>query len=223
MSDCEMSPTLGELFAALAAAQGELEGAKKDSVNPHLKNKYADLASIVEASKRVLPKHGLCIAQTNRAHGKEGVCVVTTLGHRSGEWIRGELFLPATKSDAQGFGSAITYARRYGHAAIIGLAPEDDDGNAASLPPPQRGPLKASPTPPEQLGAKLGESVDMLAQAVELNERMARATTIGEVQAAWADVTALQKRGLPRSNVEALRALKDKRKGELAQSGSAAS
>ncbi len=103
MSGETMSPTVAELFTALAKAQAEIEGAKKDSVNPHLKNKYADLASVWSACRSVLPKHGLCAIQTTAQAGPGGVCVVTTLGHTSGEWIRGEMYMPATKQDAQKF------------------------------------------------------------------------------------------------------------------------
>jgi hypothetical protein len=216
----EKSETIGKLVEALSKAQGVMSGAKRESTNPAFRSKYADLASVWDACRKPLADNGLAVIQTLTPSGLDGVTVVTTLAHTSGEWLRSELFIPAAKKDAHGFGSAITYARRFSLAAIVGIAPEDDDGNAVSLPTPPRGPIKAAPTPPEELGEKLGESVDMLSQAVELNSRMANARTIGEVQAAWADVTALQRRGLPRSHVESLRGLKDKRKAELG--GSAA-
>jgi hypothetical protein len=130
------SPTMGKLAKALAAAQAELQDAKKDAVNPHFKNRYASLASVRAALQAVLPKHALATVQTTTAHGDAGVCVVTWLLHESGEWIRGELFLPVGKKDAQGFGSALSYARRYALAAIVGIAAdEDDDAEQASKPP----------------------------------------------------------------------------------------
>lgn len=130
------SPTLGKLAKALAAAQAELQDAKKDAVNPHFKNRYASLASVRAALQGVLPKHGLATVQTTAVHGDAGVCVVTWLLHESGEWIRGELFLPVGKKDAQGFGSALSYARRYALAAIVGIAAdEDDDAEQASRTP----------------------------------------------------------------------------------------
>ncbi len=123
----EHSATLGKLAKALAAAQAELQDAKKDSVNPHFKNRYSSLSSVRAALQAVLPKHGLATVQTTEPHGDAGVCVVTWLLHESGEWIRGALFLPVGKKDAQGFGSALSYARRYALAAIVGISSDDDD------------------------------------------------------------------------------------------------
>lgn len=129
------STTLGKLAKALAAAQAELNDAKKDSFNPHFKNKFASLSSVRAELQRVLPKHGLATLQTTTPHGDAGVCVVTWLLHESGEWIRGELFLPVGKKDPQGFGSALSYARRYALAAIVGISSdEDDDAEVAARP-----------------------------------------------------------------------------------------
>jgi hypothetical protein len=130
------SDSIKELATALAKAQGELMGAKKDTANPFFKSKYADLASIVEALKACFPKYGLAYVQTI-CTSEDGVGVETILMHASGEWIKGEpFFLPVNKADAQGFGSCATYARRYSLAAISGVAPEDDDGNAAAAAKP---------------------------------------------------------------------------------------
>lgn len=120
-----------ELFAAMSAASAEIEGAQKDSDNPHFKTKYADLSSVVAAIKPSLTKNGLWFRQV--CHEREkGVCVETFVCHKSGEEISfGSLYLPATKQDAQGFGSALTYARRYSLMTAFGVCPEDDDGNAA--------------------------------------------------------------------------------------------
>ncbi len=126
----QWSPTIGALAAALAKAQGVMGGAKKDAINPHFRAKYADLASIWDACREPLSVSGLAVIQlTQPATG--GVTVVTILAHASGEWIRSELFMPCAKPDAQGLGSAITYARRYALAAIVGVAPEDDDAEGA--------------------------------------------------------------------------------------------
>jgi len=131
----EHSPTLGALAKALAAAQAKLEDAKKDATNPHFKNRYATLASVRAAVTPVLSQHGLSVVQTSEPHGEGGVCIVTTLLHESGEWIRGRLFLPVAKRDPQGFGSAISYARRYALAAIVNISSDDDDdANIASTP-----------------------------------------------------------------------------------------
>lgn len=126
------SESIKELAAALAKAQATMAGAKKDATNPHFRSKYADLASCWEAAKSALPANGLCVIQTTKQSERDEVIVVTRLAHASGEWIEGELALPVSKADAQGYGSALTYARRYGLCAITGIAPEDDDGNAAA-------------------------------------------------------------------------------------------
>lgn len=127
----EYSATLGSLAKALAKAQGEISTAKKDSTNPHFKSAYADLASIWDACRGPLSAADLCVIQTTQAGGRDGVTLVTTLLHSSGEWIRGTLYMPNAKGDAQGMGSALTYARRYALAAIVGVAPDDDDGERA--------------------------------------------------------------------------------------------
>lgn len=128
-----MSPAVNELFAALAKAQGELEPAKKDSVNPHFKSSYANLHSAWQACRAALSKNGLCVVQTTDESpmGISAICVVTTLGHSSGQWIRGTTYMPCSKPDAQGYGSALSYARRYALMAIAGVSSDDDDGNAA--------------------------------------------------------------------------------------------
>lgn len=123
----EHSATLGALAKALAAAQAELDDAKKDSVNPHFKNRYASLSSVRAAITPTLSKHGLAVSQLNEPHGEAGVCIVTMLIHESGEWLKSRLFVPASKKDAQGFGSAISYARRYALGGIVNIATDDDD------------------------------------------------------------------------------------------------
>jgi hypothetical protein len=124
-----------QIFAALVKAQAEMPTAPKDGNNPHFKSKYATLQSIAETAKPILKKHGLAICQTFET-ACDGVSIITSLVHESGEYITGSLFLKPTKNDPQGYGSAITYGRRYAMAAILGIvADEDDDANAASAPP----------------------------------------------------------------------------------------
>jgi hypothetical protein len=126
-----------DLFAALVQCQGELGAALKDATNPHFKSKYADLASVVGAIKPVASKHGLGYVQC--FHPSEGgVTVETIIVHTSGEhFSTGPLFVPATKQDAQGYGSAITYARRYSLQTAFGVPADDDDGNAAAASAPK--------------------------------------------------------------------------------------
>lgn len=132
----QTSESINELTAALATAQGQIQGAKKDAENPHFRSKYADLASVWDACRAQLAAVGLSVLQSPRAAllstGGWAVEVETRLCHKSGQWITDTLTVPVTKADAQGVGSAITYARRYALSAFVGVAPEDDDGNAAS-------------------------------------------------------------------------------------------
>ena len=125
------SELIGLLATAMAKAQGQIKGAVRDSANPDFKSKYADLASVRGACAEALSKNELAVFQFPRAT-EEGVEVETLLAHSSGQWLAETLTMPVAKADAHGLGSAITYARRYALAAIVGVAPEDDDGNAAA-------------------------------------------------------------------------------------------
>jgi hypothetical protein len=128
----QTSEHINELAAALAKAQGQIQGAVKDSTNPAFKSRYADLASVWDACRVALSANGLAVVQ-GPALADRGVGVTTRLLHSSGQWAESTLILPMDKATAQGAGSAITYARRYSLAAMVGVAPDDDDdGNAAS-------------------------------------------------------------------------------------------
>jgi len=130
------SEQTNDLFKALSQAQAEMTGAKKDSENPFFKSKYADLHAVIEAVREPLAKYGLCVTQTIKIAENGYAAVTTTLGHESGQYISGDCPIINTKGDAQGMGSAVTYARRYSLAAICGIAQMDDDGNAAVQAPP---------------------------------------------------------------------------------------
>jgi hypothetical protein len=122
--------------AAFVRAQAGFGAALKTSTNPHFRSRYADLSACVEAVIDSLHKNGFALMQ--KTHECEsGVAVETILMHESGEQISGGILrVPASKQDPQGYGSALTYARRYSLMAVCGIAPEDDDGNAASKPKP---------------------------------------------------------------------------------------
>jgi hypothetical protein len=122
------------IIPALLKAQGELEHAKKDSSNPHFKSKYADLATVLDTCKPVLQANDLLVTH-QRESTEAGEFLITTLWHKSGQFLNSRSKLMPTKADPQGFGSALTYARRYDLSALIGLASDDDDGNAASAEP----------------------------------------------------------------------------------------
>lgn len=132
------SDSIKELSAAYCKAQPKIEGATKDRTNPAFKSKYADLGSVVDAIKPALVEHGLAFLQIPH-EAEAAASIETILLHSSGEWMSlGIVAVPVTRADAQGFGSALTYARRYGLLSGFGVCPEDDDGNAAAAAAPQR-------------------------------------------------------------------------------------
>lgn len=136
------------IATALVKAQKEFAPALKDSNNPFFKTKYADLSTCVKAVIDALNNNGIALIQ-NCHPCPDGVSVETVFYHESGEIINcGILHVPAAKNDPQGYGSALTYARRYSLMAACGIAPEDDDGNAASKgrPAPVTNPLNFAKT-----------------------------------------------------------------------------
>ena len=123
-----------EIATALVKAQKAFGPALKSSTNPHFKSRYADLSACVEAVIEGLNGAGIALVQRT-SEDTTGVTVETVFIHESGEMLEcGKLHVPAAKHDPQGYGSALTYARRYSLMAACGIAPEDDDGNAASKP-----------------------------------------------------------------------------------------
>ena len=128
----QTSTMIDKIAPALVKAQGDLKHALKDSTNPHFKAKYADLGSVWAAVKPALMKHELAALQDCGALDG-AVSVGTRIIHSSGQWLAFDpVIIPLTKKDAQGVGSALTYARRYSLSAALGVvADEDDDGNAA--------------------------------------------------------------------------------------------
>ena len=144
------------IASALVKAQKEFGPALKSSTNPHFRSKYADLSACIEAVIDALNNNGIYLMQLTDEHDG-GVKVSTIFIHESGEQLSGgSLFMPATKQDAQGFGSALSYARRYSLMAACGIAPEDDDGNQATKTAPQAAPPKATPkaievSPPKKM------------------------------------------------------------------------
>ena len=124
------SQEIGQLLEALAKAQSVMQGAIEDSKNPFFKSNYADLTSVWEACRDPLTKNGLSVIQTVQVLNGAN-CLVTMLGHTSGQWIKSVLPIKAAREDIQSLGSAITYSRRYSLAALVGVCPADDDGEAA--------------------------------------------------------------------------------------------
>jgi len=125
------SEHIHEIAAALAKAQGEMGVALKDSANPFFKSKYADLASVWEACRAPLAKHEIAVVQSPSATGAI-VALETLLIHKSGQWLRGTVTVTAKDDSPQAVGSAITYLRRYALQSFAGVAPADDDAEAAT-------------------------------------------------------------------------------------------
>jgi len=145
----QRSEQINELATALSKAQGEIKGAIRGDINPAFRSKYADLQSVWEAIRGPFTKHGLSVVQ-GLSSAEGGVECNTMLLHSSGQWISESLFIPADKHNAHGFGSAATYARRFSLQGIAGVAPVDDDGNAAAEATP---PVPANPWTNEKLAS----------------------------------------------------------------------
>lgn len=127
----EHSEQINELAAALSKAQSEMSPAKKDTDNPFFKSKYADLASVWEACRKCLTENNLSVVQLPE-QSESGLMLRTILMHQSGQYISSVFNMPLGKCDPQGYGSALTYARRYSLAALVGVYQDDDDANKAT-------------------------------------------------------------------------------------------
>lgn len=135
------SNDVNELYTALAKAQLDMEVAKTDSNNPFFKSKYADLSSVVKASRPYLAKNGLSVIQRVIPNGNGQLYLYTRLCHASGQWMESRTPILPPKQDIQTLGSYITYLRRYNYASVVGVvaAEEDDDGEKAMETPRKQG------------------------------------------------------------------------------------
>lgn len=171
------------IATAFVKAQKAFGPALKTHTNPAFRSKYADLSACVEAVMDALNDNGIAMIQQTR-QDETGVTVETMFLHESGESITsGPLHVPASKQDPQGYGSALTYARRYSLMAACGIAPEDDDGNAAS-----RKRQTEQPSMPENILTDWITFINNSANVGELKARTAEAE-----DAAAADPAALAK------------------------------
>ena len=160
------------IAAALVKAQKEFGPALKTATNPHFRSKYAALDACVEAVIDALNNNGIFLMQYTHPC-EDGVIVETMFIHESGEHMSGvRLHVPASKQDPQGYGSALTYARRYSLQAACGIAPEDDDGNAASKP-------KTEPKKPAA-GTRDKETLTFILESCE---------DLSSMQAEWTKMT----------------------------------
>lgn len=156
------SDTITKLAAALVKAQAAMGGAIKSEKNSFFKSKYANLEEVIRVVKEPFAANGLSFVQFPvSSEGHAGV--ETIIIHESGEFISNEFTLKCAKSDPQGMGSAITYARRYGLQSAVGIPSEDDDGNAASAP-------SQAPKKPAMTSKRASESLAMAKNLKELTE-----------------------------------------------------
>lgn len=122
------SDDISALAPALVAAQAEMPPIPKTGKNPHFRSKYVPLPDLLSHIRPVFAKHGLALVQTPSMAEQAGmVSICTMIVHKSGQWIEGEFDITADKNTAQGFGSAITYGRRYGAESMAGVSGTDDD------------------------------------------------------------------------------------------------
>jgi len=176
------------IASALVKAQKEFGPALKTNTNPHFRSKYADLSACVEAVVDALNNNGIALIQQTHDDAT-GVTVETMFLHESGESLTsGKLHVPASKQDPQGYGSALTYARRYSLMAACGIAPEDDDGNAASKP-------RQAPQREEKLDMSPKARAQRITEGVKSGDASGAATAMagwdeGTLNAVWALIDA---------------------------------
>lgn len=171
---------INELATALSKAQGAIAGATKDTENPHFKSMYADLGAVWDACRAPLSANGLSITQPIR-HREGASYIVTRVTHTSGQWMEDDgMPLLLGKQDMQGLGSACTYARRYGLMAMVGIAPEDDDGNAAAKdgPAPKTTPKAAKQQP-------VGKAPDLNTRYKAFSQTLDLCKTAAELEKTW--------------------------------------
>lgn len=172
------SDSITNIAPALLEAQKAITFAVKDAVNGHFKSNYADLASVIDAVKKPLNDAGIVFIQSQSPCDSGFLALTTRLLHSSGEWIEDTASCVLSKNDAQGFGSASSYLRRYSLAAITGVYQDDDDGNAASGKdkpiPAQKQPIKAKDNDPIPVNEKeMTITLDMLSTAATQEELQA--------------------------------------------------
>ena len=176
------------IYAAFVKAQSGFAPALKTSTNPHFRSKYVQLSGCIEAVVDALNAAGIGLIQRT-SEDSTGVTVETIFVHESGEMMEcGKLHVPASKQDAQGYGSALTYARRYSLMAACGIAPEDDDGNGARKAKEDEEKAKAeAKTPAPKVSATKTDLVpphrmNVIADvAAAVNERISADDVIGAV------------------------------------------
>lgn len=161
------SETTGKIAPALIKAQAEMLPLIKDSKNPFFKSKYADLHAVTEACYPALQANGIAVIQSPESNGTDGLNIKTRLMHSSGEFIETDCAIPPAGQDPQKYGSAVTYGRRYGLQAAVGLAPTDDDGEGAMA--RSSSPAQAKKAPPAK---SAGPPLEKVIASIEAQENL---------------------------------------------------
>lgn len=180
------SAELNSLFEALAKAQMEMEVAKLDASNPFFKSKYADLPSVVKASRPFLAKNGLAVLQRILPDSDGKQYLSTRLCHASGQWMESRMAINPPKNDIQTVGSHITYLRRYNYASITGVVASDEDDDGENAMSAVRGQSQSAPKSEKISRAQL----EVLSQELEGHEDLLESIITGYKIAKLADMLA---------------------------------
>lgn len=165
------SESIDKLAPALLKAQQAIRFAAKDAQNPHLKNKYADLESVIDAIKAPLNDNGIVFMQSPSPSDDGKLHLTTRLMHESGQWMEDTAVAPLQKQDPQGFGSTLTYLRRYSLSAVTGLYQADDDGNSGSgIGEKSTAKPTAKPAPKQLDRSELDECIAALKECEEFEQ-----------------------------------------------------
>ena len=174
---------IDQISASLVLAQQAMLPLIKDSANPFFKSKYADLQAVTEACYPALQANGICVMQSAESLGAAGINIKTRLLHKSGQFIETDCAIPPAGQDPQKYGSAVTYGRRYGLQAAVGLAAIDDDGEGAmnrnatkQAPAAKPAPVVVKPTDKdEEMVDKIIEALKQQTTLTELDAKMKKA------------------------------------------------
>lgn len=179
----EQSAEIKDLATALLNFQANTHGVIKDSKNPAFKSKYASLEAVIETSRDGLQRAGIAFTQMPGAMVDNRLSVTTMLIHvESGQWLRTTMQIPLAKVDAQGAGSATTYACRYSLMAMLGLPPVDDDAIEASRPAPRQEPPRPQP---QLVQANPADEADRRAYMALAKSAIANAEYANELTLWW--------------------------------------
>ena len=202
-----MADENNKLVGALIKAYGEITSAEFDKVNPHFKSKYASLESVIKAVKPHLLKYGILYRQVSK-YTENGICIETIFHGHGEELGTGEIFLPVDKRTAQGFGSALTYARRYSLSLACGIgSEEDDDGNQAEKEVGKKPVPKKDPEPKKEEPVKEEPKQE---DDFDYNEAWSEAFVDGFLKVVTIAKTPDEVKSQYKANAEQIKVLKDK-------------